>query len=99
MKTLLGLTFAAKIASTPLFAHGAEKEKLASDETTKVSGEILDLACYIDHGATGDKHEGCAKKCIEGGLPVGLKGDDGKTYLLIGEQSPLTKEPASQAAK
>src|SRR3954451_1047748 len=99
MKTLLGLTFAAMIAATPAFAHGAEKEKLASDETTKVSGEVLDLACYIDHGATGDKHEGCAEKCIEGGLPVGLKGDDGKTYLLIGEHVPLNKELAQHAGK
>lgn len=99
MKTLLGLAFAAMIAASPAFAHEGEKEKLASDETKKITGEVLDLACYVDHGATGDKHEGCAKKCIEGGLPVGLKADDGKTYLLIGEHVPLNKELAAHAGK
>jgi hypothetical protein len=33
------------------------------------------------------------------GLPVGLKADDGKTYLLIGEHKPLNSELAQYAAK
>ena len=32
------------------------------------------MACYIDHGATGEKHADCAKKCITGGLPQGSTG-------------------------
>ena len=36
---------------------------------------------------------------IASGLPVGLKADDGKTYLLIGEHMPLNKELAEHAAK
>ena len=99
MKTLLGLTVATIIAATAAFAHEGEKEKLASDETKKITGEVLDLACYVDHGAVGNDHTGCAKKCIEGGLPVGLKADDGKTYLLIGEHVPLNKELAAHAGK
>ncbi len=53
----------------------------------------------FDHGATGKKHADCAKKCIISGLPVGLKADDGKTYLLIGEHVPLNAEVAQHAAK
>ena len=33
------------------------------------------------------------------GLPVGLKADDGKTYLLIGEHKPLNDQLAQYAAK
>jgi len=33
------------------------------------------------------------------GLPVGIKGDDGKTYLLIGEHKPLNSELAEYAGK
>jgi hypothetical protein len=32
-------------------------------------------------------------------LPVGLKTDDGKIYLLIGEHKPLNAELAQYAAK
>ena len=57
------------------------------------------MACYIDHNATGEKRTDCAKKCITSRLPVGLKADDGKTYLLIGEHKPLNSELAQYAAK
>jgi hypothetical protein len=50
---------------------------LADDETT-IKGEVLDMACYLDHGAQGEKHAACAEKCISSGLPVGIKDADGK---------------------
>ena len=64
-----------------------------------VKGEVLDMACYLDHGAKGDKHAQCAQTCIESGLPVGIKGEDGKTYLLIGDHKPLNKQLAEHAGK
>ena len=67
--------------------------------TVTVKGEVLDMACYIDHGAHGEKHAQCAATCIESGLPVGIKGEDGKTYLLIGEHKPLNKTLAEYAGK
>jgi hypothetical protein len=104
MKSLLGIAAAALFAASALLAHegedhGKKKEDLASGETKKITGEVLDMACYIDHNATGEKHIDCAKKCIESGLPVGIKGDDGKTYLLIGEHKPMNSELAQYAAK
>lgn len=73
----------------------------AADEANEVTvkGEVLDMACYLDHGAHGEKHAECAQTCISSGLPVGLKGEDGKTYLLIGEHKPLNSELAPLAAK
>ncbi len=103
VKTLLGIAAAALFAASRLSAHeGHEhgaKEELVSGETKKISGEVIDMACYVDHKATGEKHADCAKKCITSGLPVGLKADDGKTYLLIGEHKPLNAELAQYAAK
>jgi hypothetical protein len=104
MKSLLGIAAAAFVAASALLAHegedhGKKKEDLASGETKKITGEVLDMACYIDHNATGEGHTDCAKKCIESGLPVGIKGDDGKTYLLIGEHKPMNSELAQYAAK
>jgi hypothetical protein len=104
MKSLLGIAAASLFAASALLAHegedhGKKKEDLASGETRKITGEVLDMACYIDHNASGEKHTDCAKKCIESGLPVGIKGDDGKTYLLIGEHKPMNSELAQYAAK
>ena len=101
MKSLLGIAAAAVFAASPLVAHEGhdDKENLAKGETKKISGEVVDMACYVDHNATGEKHADCAKKCITSGLPVGLKADDGKTYLLIGEHKPLNSELAEYAAK
>ncbi len=70
----------------------------AEDEKT-VKGEILDLTCYTDHGAQGEKHADCAKKCISSGLPVGIKGEDGKVYLVVGDHKPLNKELAEYGGK
>ena len=94
------LAFAAvAILAGSFAAYAADKDDLASGETQNITGEVLDLVCYIDHKAAGEKHAGCAKRCIAGGLPVGLKADDGKTYLLIGEHAPINKELAQYAAK
>ncbi len=71
---------------------------LADDETT-IKGEVLDMACYLDHGAQGEKHAACAEKCISSGLPVGIKDADGKVYLVIGAHKPLNDELAPLAAK
>ena len=38
-----------------------------------VTGEVVDVACYLGHGATGMKHADCGKKCVLGGLPVAIK--------------------------
>ncbi len=81
-----------------LFGFAVSPLAHAADETTTKTGEVVDMACYLDHGATGEKHAACATKCINSGLPVGLKTDDG-TYLLIGDHKPMNDTLAPLAAK
>ncbi len=50
-----------------------------------VKGEIIDLACYLDHGASGMKHQQCALACLKGGQPMGLLTSDGKVYVLLAD--------------
>ncbi|WP_238523514.1 hypothetical protein [Candidatus Methylacidiphilum infernorum] len=69
----------------------------AQEEKTVIKGKVIDLVCYLDHGAEGEKHLKCAKTCIESGLPVGLKGEDGKLYIIVGEHKPINKELVSKA--
>ncbi len=103
-ESLIAIAAAALFAASPVIAHeghehqGKEAVGEQKQEVT-VKGEVLDMACYIDHNAMGEKHTDCAKKCINSGLPVGIKSDDGKTYLLIGEHKPLNSELAEYAGK
>ena len=47
----------------------AADEKAPAPKTQTVKGEIVDLMCYLDHLAKGEKHKGCAEKCIKVGGP------------------------------
>jgi len=95
-RLIVSLVAGAALAALPLTADMTPAK--TSSEVT-VTGEVLDMACYLDHGAQGAKHADCAKKCIGSGLPVGLKSTDGKTYLLIGEHMPANDELAKHAAE
>jgi len=51
-------------------------------KATAVTGEIVDMGCYLGHGARGADHKSCATRCIANGMPFGLLTADGKLYLL-----------------
>jgi len=38
-------------------------------------------------------------ECIRKGLPVGIKSEDGRVYLLVGKTKPVNGELADYAAK
>jgi|SRR6185437_9526450 len=97
LKKGLFAALAAGLMALPMLAH--ESRAAADSQAVTVTGEVVDLACYLDHGAQGSKHAQCAKTCITSGLPVGLKGQDGKTYLLIGEHKPVNSELAPYAGQ
>jgi hypothetical protein len=95
MKKLLALLL---VLSGPAALLQAQQDKAPAKVT--VTGEVLDMACYLDHGAHGAKHAACAAKCIRSGLPVGIKSEaDGQVYLLIGQHEPLNDKLADYAGK
>jgi hypothetical protein len=55
----------------------------AAQEEIKVSGEILDMSCYLSKGSRGARHKTCAKMCAEKGLPIGVITESGDVYLLL----------------
>lgn len=69
-----------------------------SNGTQAITGEVVDLMCYLDHGAKGEKHKACAEKCIKSGGPVGLLSGH-QLYLVIGEHKPMNDELAAKAAQ
>jgi hypothetical protein len=73
---------------------------VADAQEILVTGEVLDMTCYIAYNLSGPDHAECARVCIRNGLPVGIKAQDGKVYLLTGEHGlSINAELADYAAK
>lgn len=60
--------------------------KPVTGKVVTLTGEILDLSCYLQLGKHGDKHSSCGKKCLANGEPVGLVTKEGQVYLLMAEE-------------
>ena len=71
----------AQAAEQPAKSHSMEHHAMAAASKT-VSGEIVDLGCYMGHGAKGASHKECAATCISNGGPMGLLTDKGMLYIL-----------------
>ena len=99
LKVAVAAGFISALALSPV-ALAAEqgKENLDASTSKEITGEVVDMMCYVDHNAMGDKHSGCAAKCIKGGGPVGIV-SDGKAYLIVGEHQPINNELAEYAGK
>ena len=97
LKTAIVTLALGAFMALPALSSGAEDKKSAPTQTIK--GEVVDLMCYLDHGAKGEKHKGCAKKCLEGGGPVGLLTAEDQLYLVVGDHQPVNKELAAKAAQ
>ena len=68
--------------TAPAFAHdmpGMNGEKAVKKTIT---GEVVDMGCYLGHGAKGEKHISCATKCLNEGMPMGLLTGNGTLYLV-----------------
>jgi hypothetical protein len=99
LKIAVTACFIAALAFSPLAIaeeqHQHGKDAAASKEVT---GEVVDMMCYVDHNATGDKHSACGAKCIKGGGPVGIV-ENGKAYLVVGEHKPINEQLADSCGK
>ena len=47
-----------------------------------ITGEVVDMGCWLGHAARGEKHISCAAKCLNRGMPMGLLTSDGTLYLV-----------------
>jgi len=79
--------------------HEHGKENLSASAEKTVTGEIVDMMCYVDHNAVGESHgQSCGAKCIKNGGPVGIV-SDGKAYLVVGEHKPMNEQLTEYCGK
>src|SRR5436305_1411799 len=61
------------------------KTWLGRGKTVSVTGEVVDVSCYLQLGKRGPKHVDCGRKCVQAGQPGGLLDKEGNLYLLVPE--------------
>lgn len=82
----------AKTAQTEQTAKAEKTDEAKKSEENKegtlvVTGEVLDMSCFLDHGAKGEGHAACAQACLDKGLPAGILSESGEVYLLLENHS------------
>ncbi len=79
-------------------SHSGKSDKAAAQTIT---GEVVDLSCYLDHKAKGPGHKKCAVACAKKGLPMGILTDDNELYLFVEDHSSAKayKEAVEHAAE
>ncbi len=99
IKAAVAATCVAALAVSPLAIAQEHEHGSDAAASKEVTGEVVDMMCYVDHNAIGEKHgQSCGAKCIKSGGPVGIV-SEGKAYLVVGEHKPINDQLAEYCGK
>jgi len=99
MKIAVAATSIVALTFSPLAVAQEHEHGTDTAASKEVTGEIVDMMCYVDHNAVGEKHgQSCGAKCVKNGGPVGIV-SDGKAYLVVGEHKPMNDQLAEYCGK
>ena len=99
LKIAVVATVVAALTVAPLAIAQEHEHGSDAAASKEVTGEVVDMMCYVDHNAVGEKHgQSCGAKCIRSGGPVGIV-SDGKAYLVVGEHKPINDQLAEYCGK
>ena len=59
----------------------AQEKKMAKEMS--ITGEVVDVACYLAGDARGPGHVACATACAKAGGALGILTADGKLYVSL----------------
>ncbi len=62
------------------------KEYLNKGKAATITGEIVDVSCYLQLGKRGEKHSDCGTKCVKNGQPLGIVDANNKLTILFVEE-------------
>src|SRR5713226_4331428 len=81
MKRVLALTLGGAVMLALFVTNGH-----AQPQGTKVTvtGEVVDLWCYLEGGDRGDAKRECATACAKAGNPIGILDTKGNLYATAG---------------
>jgi hypothetical protein len=82
-------------------AFGVSIARAADEKEVTLTGEVVDMHCYITkHGGEGKgaAHAGCANACLSRGVTPGFLAKDGTLYVLFDEKMASPKEKLADMA-
>jgi len=68
--------------SVPAIAHEGHHMPGEKAVTKTITGEVVDMGCWLGHAARGADHISCATKCLNNGMPMGVLTSNGTLYLV-----------------
>src|ERR1043166_9140920 len=99
VKVAVAATLVVALTSAPLAIAQEHEHGGDAAASKEVTGEVVDMMCYVYHNAVGEKHgQSCGAKCIKNGGPVGIV-SEGKAYLVVGKQKPINDQLAEYCGK
>lgn len=87
----LGSKKNAKWTDTTVASAGTPEQKAVLDgaKVATITGELVEVSCYLQLGKRGEKHIPCGSDCLRHGQPAGIVDKDGKlTVLFVEEHDP-----------
>jgi len=88
---VIGDKATARWTETTVKAAGTPEQKavLEGGKVATVTGELVEVSCYLQLGKRGEKHIPCGSECLRHGQPAGIVDKDGKlTILFVEEHDP-----------
>lgn len=80
------------VVASVLGTLGAAAVRSADPAEVTLTGEVIDLHCYLTRGAAGAEHAGCANACLARGVTPGFLADDGRVFVLLAARPFPVKE-------
>ena len=87
LKRMLASTALLAICALPLAAQQQKPAGNAGNEMT-LTGQVIDVNCYVSMGASGAAHKQCAAACAKAGVALAILSSDGTIYM------PVSSKPA-----
>jgi hypothetical protein len=79
VRTTILITMTAVIIGGSLYVGAQPK-----GERVTVTGEVVDMWCYLEGGDRGAAKKECATACAKAGNPIGLLDEKGNLYVTAG---------------
>jgi hypothetical protein len=87
LKRILAGAALVAICAAPLSAQQPQPAAGAGSDFT-LTGQVIDMNCYVTMGASGAAHKQCATACAKAGVALAILGSDGNVYM------PVSRKPA-----
>src|SRR5438067_10556131 len=99
LKIAVAATLIGELTVCPLAIAQEHEHGSATAASKEGTGAVVDMMCYVDHHAVGEKHgQSCGAKCIKSGGPVGIV-SEGQAYLVVREEKPINDQLADYCGK